>query len=137
MSLVLFICKYNNGRSQIAEALFNNLTKKHKAVSAAGNSVGEGIDAINIKLMKTKFGIDLSSQHPKLPTQSLLKSADKIIIVCDPKDCILIPEDYIWKAEHWYIPELEGRSEEERLKIIEDISAKVKELILRLDKKGQ
>ena len=35
MSFVLFICKYNNGRSQIAEAFFNNLTKKHKAISVA------------------------------------------------------------------------------------------------------
>lgn len=91
MSFVLFICKYNTSRSQIAEALFNGLTKKHKALSVAGSSVGNGINPIDIKLVQERFGIDMSRQIPKLPTLDLLKSADKIIIVCDPKDCILIP----------------------------------------------
>ena len=135
MSFVLFICKYNTSRSQIAEALFNGLTKKHKALSAAGSSVGNGINPIDIKLVQERFGIDMSRQIPKLPTPDLLKSADKIIIVCDPKDCILIPQSYMQKAEHWYIPELDGLSAEEKIKIIEDIYKKVKELISELDRK--
>jgi protein-tyrosine-phosphatase len=134
MSFVLFICKYNNGRSQIAEAFFNNLTKKHKAISVAGSLVGKGINDLDIKLMKERFGVDMSGQFPKPPNNDLLKNADRIIIVCDPKDCILIPKTYIEKAEHWYIPELEGRSAEEKVKIIEDIYEKVKELISELDK---
>jgi Protein-tyrosine-phosphatase len=134
MSFVLFICKYNTSRSQIAEALFNGLTKKHKAVSVAGSSVGNGINSIDIKLVQETFGIDMSKQIPKLPTLNLLKSADKIIVVCDPKDCILIPESYIQKAEHWYIPELDGLSAEEKIKIIKEIYKKVKELILELDR---
>ena len=134
MSLVLFICKYNNSRSQIAEALFNKLTKKHKAVSAAGNSVGNGLDPLDIELMKERFNVDMSRQSPKPATSNLLKSADKLIIVCDPKDCILIPKSYLKKAEHWYIPSLEGLPAEEKIKIIEIIYTKVKELILSLDK---
>lgn len=133
MALVLFICKYNNSRSQIAEALFNKLTKKHNAVSAAGNSVGNGLDPLDIKLMKERFSVDMSKQFPKPSTSNLLKSADKIVIVCDPKDCILIPESYIQKAEHWYIPSLEGLPAEEKVKIIEIIYAKVKGLISSLD----
>ncbi|MCL4398405.1 MAG: hypothetical protein M1322_02415 [Candidatus Parvarchaeota archaeon] len=133
MALVLFICKYNNSRSQIAEAVFNKLTKKHKAVSAAGGSVGNGLDPLDIKLMKEKFSVDMSKQFPKPPTSNLLKSADKIIIVCDPKDCILIPESYIQKAEHWYVPSLEGLPAEEKIKIIQIIYAKVKGLISSLD----
>lgn len=135
MALVLFICKYNNGRSQVAEAFFNNLTNKHRAISAAGSSVGKGINALDIKLMKERFDIDLSGQFPKYPTNDLLKSADKIVIVCDPEDCILIPKSYVDKAEHWYIPELDGRSVEEKVKIMEDIKQKVKELISDLDNK--
>ncbi len=133
MALVLFICKYNNSRSQIAEAVFNKLTKKHKAVSAAGGSVGNGLDPLDIKLMKEKFSVDMSKQFPKPSTSNLLKSADKIIIVCDPKDCILIPESYIQKAEHWYVPSLEGLPAEEKIKIIQIIYAKVKGLISSLD----
>ncbi len=134
MAFVLFICKYNNGRSQVAEAFFNNLTKKHKAISAAGSSVGRGINALDIKLMKERFGIDISRQFPKPPSEDLLKNADKVIIVCDPNDCILIPKSYVEKAEHWYIPELEGSSIEEKVKIMEKIQQKVKELISELDK---
>ncbi|MGC8533241.1 MAG: hypothetical protein ACP5MV_01255 [Candidatus Parvarchaeum sp.] len=133
MSVVLFICKYNNSRSQIAEALFNKLTKKHKAISAAGSSVGTGIDSSDIKLMREKFDVDMSNQFPKAPNNEMLKMADKIIIVCDPNDCILIPDEYIKKAEHWYIPTLEGLSVEDKTKIIETIYAKVKELISMLD----
>lgn len=132
MSLVLFICKYNNGRSQVAEAFFNNLAKEHNSVSAAGSSVGKGINSLDIKLMKEKFGIDMSRQFPKPPSDDLLKNADKIIIVCDPKDCILIPKSYVEKAEHWHIPELDGRSVEEKVKIMEEIQQKVKELISEL-----
>ena len=134
MSFVLFICKYNNGRSQVAEAFFNNITKKHKSISAAGSSVGRGINALDIKLMKERFGIDISRQFPKPPSEDLLKNADKVIIVCDPNDCILIPKSYVEKAEHWYIPELDGRSVEEKVKIMEEIQQKVKELISELDK---
>ena len=83
---VLFICRANVGRSQMAEAMFNNLTKAHIASSAGLNPPqnweGE-------KLSKTKFvapcmaeiSIDVSEKISKKITEPMVIESNKIIVI--------------------------------------------------------
>jgi len=81
---ILFICKFNNTRSQIAAALFNrfNENKKYKATSAGiiggrpQKEVREGLKELR-KRHKLKF------TRKKTLTQKILHSHDIIIIVAD------------------------------------------------------
>lgn len=83
---ILFVCKGNAGRSQIAIGLFNSLSKKHKAVSSgtvaksAGQKMSERSPQ-NVQMMK-EIGIDISNQKCKKLTKKMADSADKIIVLC-------------------------------------------------------
>jgi arsenate reductase len=131
MSIVLFICKYNQNRSQIAEGIFNNLTKKHHAISAAGNIPGLYINNESKKLISEMYKIDMSSQKPKRLTEQMLKSADRIIVMCNPNSCIFLPPDS--KFDFWDIPNMETLNSEDKIKIIKEIRNKIKNLIKSLD----
>ncbi len=114
MALVLFVCKENSYRSQIAEAIFNSVSKKDFAISASGAEPAKEVSPEAIELLKSRYGIDMSGQRPKMLTENMLKSASRIITVCDPDDCVLLPKSY--NAEHWDIPKFEAMDEEEKEK---------------------
>jgi len=131
MATILFICKENRYRSQIAEALFNHMTTKHHAISAAGAEPAINVSVDAISLVKKIYDIDMSAQVPKKVTVPMLEKANKIITLCDPKDCILIPRHYI--VEHWDIPNMENLSEADKLKEIKNLHDKIADLITSLD----
>ncbi|MCL4372275.1 low molecular weight phosphatase family protein [Candidatus Marsarchaeota archaeon] len=131
MALVLFVCKENTYRSQIAEALFNSMAKRDSAISASGAEPAKEISHDAIMLLKKTYGIDMSGQKPKMLTEKMLKSASRIITVCDPKDCVLLPKSY--NAEHWSIPKFEGMNDEEKEKNLKNLYEKVKKLVNELE----
>jgi len=131
MVVVLFVCKENAYRSQIAEALFNSMAKNSSAISASGTEPAKEVSKDAIRLLKKVYGIDMSNQKPKKLTKEMLRKATRVITVCDPKDCVLIPKEY--KTEHWDIPKFESMNEEEKLAALKSLHDKVKSLIDELE----
>jgi arsenate reductase len=131
MALVLFVCKENAYRSQMAEAIFDNISKKDFAISASGAEPAKEVSPDAIMLLKRKYGIDMSKQKPKMLTEKMLNSASRIITVCNPNDCVLLPKSY--NAEHWNIPKFEQMNEEEKEKNLENLYEKVKKLAKELE----
>lgn len=90
MSNILFLCQANVGRSQMAEAFFNNLTNSKQASSAACEDFIEKYDGKPtreiINIMK-EVGINMEKQRMKLVTPAMVKWADQIIVLCDQKFC--------------------------------------------------
>lgn len=91
MYKILFICSANIGRSQMAEAFYNDFTKDNFAKSAAGYEdkrkkyhykPHSGI----ISVMKEK-GLDISKQRVKLLTKKLVDEAEMIIVFCNLSKC--------------------------------------------------
>ncbi len=82
---VLYICRSNFARSQIAEAIYNHLTGSNDASSAGVKA--ERLQGISFKhygnhnLIKCldEIGIDVREKFPKQLTPEMLKQADKII----------------------------------------------------------
>ncbi len=89
---ILFICKGNVGRSQMAEAFYNALQEKMIAKSAGIEDVvkkynGHLTEEI-IQVMRER-GIDVSGQRMKQVTLSMLRRAKEIVVLCKDEE---IPE---------------------------------------------
>ena len=64
MLTVLFICVHNAGRSQMAEAFFNSLSKGRYRGSSAGSRPSDTVNPIVVDVMR-EVGIDISGNKPK------------------------------------------------------------------------
>lgn len=140
---ILFVCKANVGRSQIAETIFNKLVKekglKHEAQSAGaepgkwkGKLVGE--DKIVNPTLK-EAGFDLGKQKSKKITKKQIKWADIVILMNNNFD---IP-DYIKESKRlilWDIKDPKGRDLNFHRKIRDEIHILVNRLIDELEKKS-
>lgn len=94
---ILFVCRGNVGRSQIAEALFRKKfgdNDKYEVFSAGTKTSVEGplgelspaIDAV-LAVMDEE-GVDISKNVSKQITEDMASDADKIILVVDDRDPI-------------------------------------------------
>ena len=131
---ILFICKANVGRSQIAEAFFNKFSKKNKAISAGSHAenypayLGKKLEQTAqdiIKIMK-EVGIDVSQKCPKQLTKEMADWADKIIVLNKEPLPIYVS---MKKVVLWDIQDLNHLSPEFQRKLRDQIKKKVKELV--------
>lgn len=122
---ILFVCKGNSGRSQMAEAFLNHSCKNAKAISAGIEPDGK-IHPWTVKVMK-EIGLDVGQQNPKPLSKEMMKKADKIIVM-DSDLTKNIPPKYLSKVEIWQIGKLLGKSIEDVKKIRDITKDKVKEL---------
>lgn len=123
---ILFVCKGNSGRSQMAEAFLNNYSKKIKAVSA-GIEPDTEIHPWTIKVME-EIGIRINKQRPKKLTKDMMENSKKIIVL-DSSLLKEIPLKYLPKTEVWEIEKLLGKSLEEVRKIRDEIKKRIAELL--------
>lgn len=87
---VLFICRSNAERSQVAEAFFNGLSKKNKAVSAGVSVAQERATGQHAGRTVTELmlgiGYNLQNAKRKQLMPRLAKSADIIIVTLSDSD---------------------------------------------------
>jgi arsenate reductase len=79
MKTVLFICVHNSGRSQMAEAFFNQLAKGKAHAISAGSKPADKVNPIVAKAM-LEVGIDIGQSKPKLLTLEMMEGIDKAIL---------------------------------------------------------
>lgn len=131
---ILFVCRGNVGRSQIAEALFSKATgiKSFSAGTKIGENENQKIKELLtaepvIRFMK-KEGIDISKNVRTSITPDMIKKYDKIIVMAEPET---IPE-YLSKSnkvEVWDIDDPKGVNDLSYEKIISKIKSKIKEFL--------
>jgi arsenate reductase len=123
---VLFVCVGNSGRSQMAEAFFQQTSKGWNAVSA-GIQPDESLHQWTVELMR-EVRIDMGRRRPKLLTTEMLKEAERIVAM-DSDVLKRIPPEFLSKTENWNIGPLAGKGIEEVRQIREDIKTKVQQLV--------
>jgi protein-tyrosine phosphatase len=130
---ILFICKANVGRSQIAEALYNKYTNSKDAFSAgtiakeAGKKIGEHERTNFVLDVLDEEGIDIRKHKIKRLTKEFAKKFDKIIVMTDQES---LPE-YLKnnsKVKYWNIKDGKGKDYEFHKRIKEQIKQKVMQL---------
>lgn len=112
---ILFICKGNVGRSQMAEALFRKkFGDEHEVISAGTTLSGPEEPISNISLAENVIntmkeeGLDVSNNFRKQLTSEMINDADTIVFMSDVFDPI---PDYLLnnsKIINWNIDNPKG-----------------------------
>jgi len=126
--IVLFLCRQNAGRSQMAQAFFEQMAREHEALSA-GSEPAKAVHPVVAQVMK-EIGIDLSDRIPRRVDRAMLDRADHVISMgCDDPAVCEYPGR---KVEDWSLPDPSGKPIEEVRKIRDEIQYRVQALALRL-----
>jgi arsenate reductase len=132
MKTILFVCVHNSGRSQMAEAFFNQLAKgKAKAVSA-GTSPGSSINPVVVEAMR-EIGIDISANKPKGLTIEMAENADRMITMGCGADAEGICPASIIETEDWELDDPHDQPIEKVREIRDEIRKRVIALIDELN----
>jgi arsenate reductase len=122
---VLFVCRHNTGRSQIAEAYLRHFGSGAVEVASAGTIPAERPEETVVAAM-AEDGIDISEARPKLIDESVAARADRIITMgCDVTGVPRIDDD-------WGLPDPKGQPIEKVREIRDLVKSKVKDLLTTL-----
>lgn len=141
---ILFICRANVGRSQMARSFYDNLSSNQIAISA-GTKVSDKIvgatlgDIVKLDKKKVKYtksviqamlecGCDISDQRITQLSEETFASADKVIVMC--RKCYW--PNYLKgssKVDYWRIEDPKGKTLSEIRDIRDKVRVKVESLI--------
>ncbi len=130
---VLFICKYNAGRSRMAEAIFNHLSKRNRATSAGISpyprhaSIYKGIAASSAVL--NEIGIRCPKGKPKAVTKQDVEKADIVVVLLWKSQLYLLPKYISGSPKTVYYP-IKDSDDRSRLFIVQH--RRNRDIILRL-----
>jgi len=136
---MLFICKSNFGRSQIAETLFNQISKKHKAVSAGtekgrvtGHKLKDFPEHSNLFICMDEVGFNIRENIVKLLTPEMVRDADKIIVMAEKETW----PDYLKQSDKivfWEIEDICGQSLDKFRKVRDQIKSLIENLVKEIE----
>lgn len=134
---VLFVCRGNVGRSQIAEALLKKEAGDRFDVSSAGTKlsgpeqpIGELMPAIKEVLdVMIEVGVDVSHNIRRQVTEEMVNGVDKIVLVVDENDPI---PDYLTdntKVIRWDVLDPKGKDLEFTRKVRDQIHGYIQKFV--------
>jgi phosphinothricin acetyltransferase len=119
--LVLFVCRHNTGRSQMAEAYLRSFAGDLVEVASAGTIAADRPDP-GVVAALAEDGLDISAARPKLLDPAVLARADRIVTMgCDVAGVPRIDDD-------WGLPDPKGQSPERVREIRDLVRAKARAL---------
>ncbi len=116
---VAFVCVHNSCRSQIAEAFCKIYRKEYEAYSA-GTEVKSHLNEDAVRIMKDFYNIDISMQYSKLLKD--IPDCDIYISMGCNGGCPFVEKGF---NDNFNIEDPTGKSDEEFIKVIEEIKQKV------------
>jgi arsenate reductase len=128
MKTVLFICVHNSGRSQMAEAFFNQMAKGKARAISAGSQPEDNVNPVVIEAMR-EVGIDISRSKPKLLTFEMMEGVERVITMGCENTCPVTTVE----TEDWGLEDPKDKPIEQVRKIRNKIKKRVKELIQELN----
>ncbi len=130
-NVILFVCVHNSGRSQMAEAFFNELAEDRARTFSAGTQPADMVNPLVVEVMK-EVGIDISRNTPKALTIDMVEKADKMITMgCGAEAEAVCPASLI-QTEDWALEDPHGKPIEEVRKIRDEVKERVNKLINQL-----
>jgi protein-tyrosine-phosphatase len=133
---ILFVCKFNNTRSQISAFLFNKLNKNKEWIADSAGVIGGRASPETLKnLSILKKNHKMKFTKKKTLTQNLLFSSDMIIIVAEdvPIELFSSQIKHGIKVVKWNVKDgwrYKDKSQIERLeKVYQDLEKRIKKFI--------
>jgi arsenate reductase (thioredoxin) len=130
MKTVLFICVHNAGRSQMAEAFFNQLSGGKARAISAGSKPADRVNPVAVEAMQ-EVGLDISRNKPRLLTPELLDGVDLAITMGCGEDASC-PATWV-KTDDWALEDPAGKTIGIVRKIRDEIKQRVEGLIKEID----
>jgi glutathione/glutaredoxin type arsenate reductase len=127
MKKVMFVCKKNSRRSQMAEAFARTLGEGKIGVSSSGLE-SSFVDPKTIEIM-SEIGIDISNQKSKPLSDFNPEDYDAVISLCG---CgVNLPPEWVTRDifEDWQLDDPEGKDIEIFRRIREEVKQRVIKLI--------
>jgi len=124
---VLFVCKENAGRSQLAAHMFNaSVLGLHEARSA-GSTPRDSVYPTVIEALRLR-GIDASGATTKPLTTELTDWADRVVTMECGDECPNTGKP----TEDWELPDIAGKSQDEVEEIAVEIAKRLSKLLTEL-----
>lgn len=124
MKNIAFICNHNSCRSQIAEYFGRKYLSDIYHIYSAGSEIKSEINKVAVRIIKQLYNDDISSsQHPK--TINEIPKPDIIISMGCYNGCPYINQEF---TADWQIEGPAGKSDDEFIKVINQIKEKVLQL---------
>ncbi|HLO88315.1 MAG TPA: arsenate reductase, glutathione/glutaredoxin type [Nostocaceae cyanobacterium] len=127
MKKVMFVCKKNSRRSQMAEGFAKTLGAGKIAVSSSGLAASE-VDPITVQVM-SEIGIDISNQTSKPLSDFNPEDYHAVISLCG---CgVNLPESWVLREvfADWQLDDPEGESIDTFRRVRDEVKARVVQLI--------
>jgi arsenate reductase (thioredoxin) len=130
MKTILFICVHNSGRSQMAEAFFNQMAQgKAKAISA-GSHPADKVNPTVVEVMREE-GIDIGHNKPKLLTVEMMEGVALAVTMGCENACPYTTAE----TRDWALEDPKDKPVAEVRKIRDEIKTRVSDLIKELIEK--
>ncbi|MFN3551220.1 MAG: arsenate reductase ArsC [Endomicrobiia bacterium] len=128
---VLFICTHNSNRSQIAEALLNNLYFEKYEAYSAGTQPSK-VNEYAIKVLK-EIGIDISKNRSKHIDEFKNEFFDYVVTVCDTakETCPFFPNTKEVIHKSFYDPSTYIGTDEEKLEKFRILREEIKNFLIQ------
>ncbi len=130
MKKVMFACKKNSCRSQMAEGFAKTLAKGKIEVTSSGLEASK-VHPTAIEVM-SEIGIDLSEQTSKPISDFQAEDYDAVISLCG---CgVNLPQDWLLQEvfEDWQLDDPDGQPRETFQRVRDEIKERVESLIAKL-----
>lgn len=124
MRYVLFVCNHNAGRSQMAQAFFEQLAPADVEAESAGSDPAREIWPTVVEAMR-EVGIDIAGRRPRKLLPEMQLHADWAVTMGCGDACPYVPT----MVEAWDIEDPAGRPIEEVREIRDTIAQHVSELV--------
>lgn len=136
MSKILFVCRANSGRSQIAMELFNKI-RPH--AESAGTHVDEPGQKLKdrptaqtaIEVMQ-ELGVDMSNNIRRQLTPPILENYDHIVVLAETAAIPSYLNTWV-AAEMWHIEDTRYQPLDKVRQIRDEIGRRVQDLAVRLN----
>ena len=122
---VLFLCTHNAGRSQMALGFFSHLAGARAVALSGGSEPADQINPAAIEAMAEK-GIDITREHPKRWTDSMLESADVVVTMGCGDTCPFVPGR---RYEDWPLADPAGQPLLAVRSVRDEIEIRVRQLL--------
>ncbi|MEH1800943.1 MAG: arsenate reductase, glutathione/glutaredoxin type [Nostoc sp.] len=131
MKKVMFVCKHNSRRSQMAEGFTRILGEGKVAVASSGLAASE-VDPVTVEVM-AEIGIDISNQTSKPLSDFNADDYNAVISLCG---CgVNLPEEWVLRDvfEDWQLDDPAGQSIETFRRVRDEVKERVVSLIKSLN----
>ena len=122
MDRVIFACRHNAGRSQMAAAFFNQMADPARANAlSAGTTPADRVHPEVAEVMR-EMGIDLAAARPQLLTTELAAGARLLVTMGCGEECPYIPGV---EVQDWPLEDPKGQALERVREIRDEVKKRV------------